>query len=83
MKEGDKITFRHKNFPTCGCSFQFNQLEIGKEYTISTIGKFDFGSRSSEGDIAVISLKDSMWGGFYPLSLFQDIVQKEEIYQIY
>ncbi len=84
MKRGDKITFLHKEFSNCGCSSEFNKLEIGKEYTVDNIAKYDFCDKAKSGSVDVISLSDKgVWGGFYPLSLFQPLTIKETIYEIY
>lgn len=84
MKEGDKLILLHHEFPKCGCSSEFNKLEIGKEYLVSTIGTFTYNDKARElGNIPTVSLKNAKWGGYFPLSLFQPMPVKELNYQIY
>lgn len=85
MKEGDKITVHNLDFPKCGCWSSFQLLQIGKEYTIMCTGNYDFADAERKGSVPVIALKDSPWGGWYPLSLFQpkQSLIGDSVYEIY
>lgn len=65
---------------------QIRKLEVGKQYQVGVIGKWDFTAKKQE---EAINLIGSGWGGWYPACLFVSASEYkpsligDNIYEIY